>query len=150
MRISREQMLMEWAHTAAKRGTCGRLAVGAVIARDSRPISSGYVGPEAGAMHCEQFGCDVSKPCSRTKHAERNAIEFSLKYGIDTGGADMFVTDSPCYECAQLIVGTAGIARVYFDREYRVTDGIKFLLDCKVEVWRVLPNGMMRRITSAA
>lgn len=147
-RITREQMLMMWAHTAAMRGTCGRLNVGAIIARDSRPISAGYVGAPRGEPHCSEAKCDLSQPCTRTDHAERNAIMFADERDIDITGADMFITDSPCFECAQLISGYR-LARVFYDREYRVSDGVKWLLSHGVEVWRVLPNGMMREITSA-
>lgn len=143
-RITREQMLMEMAFTAAKRGTCGRLAVGAIIAVESRPISLGYAGPPAGELHCDEYGCDVTKPCTRTRHAERNAIEFAWKRHIDIVGADMFTTDSPCVECSTWILD-AHIRRVYFDREYRIAEGIENLLRRDIEVWRVLPNGMMRR-----
>lgn len=145
MRISREQMLMEWAYTASKRGTCGRLAVGAVIARASRPMSAGYVGAMSGEPHCEEARCDLTKPCTRTRHAEDNAIEFAVRQGYDLRGADMFITDSPCLDCARLIT-ISGISRVFFDREYRVTDGIQLLLSSGVEVHRVLSNGMMRNL----
>jgi dCMP deaminase len=146
MRISREQMLMEWAYTASKRGTCGRLAVGAIIARDSRPISAGYVGPAAGELHCDENLCNISVPCTRTVHAEINALEFARRFGINVEGADMFITDSPCPECAQAITD-ARIARVFFDREYRVRLGITRLLVCGIDVQQVLANGMSRRIT---
>lgn len=145
MRISREQMLMEWAYTASKRGTCGRLAVGAVIARDSRPISAGYVGPVSGAPHCEAHGCILTVPCTRTIHAEVNAISFARDHGIDIVAADMFITDSPCPECAIEIVETR-LSRVFFDREYRISEGIDYLLRNHIEVHRILANGMMRRI----
>lgn len=145
MRISRETMLMEIAHTASKRGTCGRLAVGAVIARDSRPISLGYVGSLPGAPHCGEAQCDLSKPCHRTVHAELNALNFAIRQGIELEGADMFVTDAPCIECAINIVDRR-IARVFFDREYRLSTGIEHLLRNGVEVHRVLSNGMSRQI----
>lgn len=143
-RITREQMMMEWAHTAAKRSTCGRLAVGAVICRHSHPISAGYVGAPSGIPHCDQNGCDLMKPCTRTIHAEINAIKFAKMEGIRIEDADMFITDSPCVNCAHQIVA-AGIRRVYFDREYRVTEGIELLLTHNLEVYRILANGMMRR-----
>lgn len=145
MRISREQMLMETAHVVAKRGTCGRLAVGAVIARESRPISWGYVGAPSGEPHCEEAGCDLSLPCTRTNHAERNAILFALNHLIDIRGADIYVTDSPCAICADMIV-RHGLKRVYFDRSYRDGGGIEVLRENDVEVYQVLANGMIHRI----
>ncbi len=145
-RISRESMLLEMAYTASKRGTCGRLAVGAIIARDSRPISLGYVGAPKGCAHCEENGCDLTKPCTRTIHAEANAIKAAHNNMISVTGADMFVTNSPCLLCATIIVG-AGLHRVYYDQEYRVRDGIEHLNSCGVKVYRVLHNGMIHQIT---
>lgn len=147
-RITREQMLIEMAYIASKRGTCGRLAVGAVLARDSRPISLGYVGAPPGEPHCEEAKCDLSKACTRTRHAEHNVLRFALEHKIRTVGADLFVTDSPCLSCAEEIID-AGIARVFFDREYRLTDGLELLLSAPIEIHRILANGMIRRITSA-
>jgi len=144
-RISREMMLMEWAYTASKRGTCGRLAVGAVIARDSRPISAGYVGALSGAPHCVEAQCDLSKPCTRTVHAELNAINFALRAGINIAGADMFVTDSPCIPCSYEIIEHK-IARVFFDRQYRVPLGIELLKTNGIIVVQVLANGMTRNV----
>jgi dCMP deaminase len=144
MRISREMMLMEWAYTASKRGTCGRLAVGAVIALESRPISAGYVGAGPGELHCEEAGCDLTQPCRRTTHAEINAIKFAQARMIDIRGADMYVTDSPCLACADEII-FAKLRRVFFDREYRQADGIQRLLEYGVEVHRILANGIARR-----
>jgi len=145
MRISREQMLMEMAHIASKRGTCGRLAVGAVIAREGRPISIGYVGAPSGDPHCSSETCpDLSAPCNRTKHAELNAIDFAKAHDINVEGADIYVTDSPCQMCAAEIV-LAGIRRVFFDRQYRDPAGIEKLKREDLEVTQVLPNGMTRR-----
>ena len=146
MRISREQMLMEVAYTASKRGTCGRLAVGAIIARDSRPVSLGYVGAPRGCPHCSPTVCpDLRAPCTRTVHAEANAILSAEDHRIDIHGADMFVTNSPCLECAMMI-GENGIRRVYYDQEYRIPDGVHHLLERRVEVYRILMNGMIRQI----
>ena len=134
---------MEWAYTASKRGTCGRLAVGAVIARESRPISAGYVGALPGAPHCAEAQCYLSKPCDRTVHAELNAINFAIRADIDIEGADMFVTDSPCHLCAYEIIHRK-LARVFFDRQYRKPLGIELLKMNGILVVQVLANGMMR------
>jgi dCMP deaminase len=143
-RISREQMMMEWAHTAAKRGTCGRLAVGAVIARDFRPISAGYVGAPSGEPHCEEAGCDLNIPCTRTDHAERNAIKFAVENDINIQGADLFTTDAPCADCSMLII-TAKIKRVYYNRPYRA-QSIEMLVENGVQVFQTLANGMINEI----
>lgn len=137
---------MEMAYTASKRGTCGRLSVGTIIARDSRPISLGYVGAPSGHMHCQEAKCNLTEPCTRTKHAERNAIDFAIENKIDIVGADIFSTDSPCLPCAELIVSHR-LSRVYYDREYRVPDGLDYLWGHGVEVYQVLANGFCTKMT---
>lgn len=143
-RISREVMLMMWARAASMRGTCGRLAVGAVIARDSRPISAGYVGAASGQPHCEEAGCDLTQPCTRTDHAEANAIKFARDHNISVFGADLVTTDAPCASCAQEII-TAGLKRVYYERPYRA-QSLEMLLEYNIEVYQLLANGMLNRI----
>jgi len=130
------------------RGTCGRLAVGAVIARESRPISLGYVGPAPGEPHCDPGGlCDLSQPCFRTRHAERNAMDFARHWNIDIRGADLFTTDLSCLACAQR-AHIEGISRVYYDRPYRI-DSSEWLLERGIKVYRVLANGMITEHTRA-
>lgn len=137
IRITREAMLIEMAFIAAKRGTCQRLSVGAIIARDSRPISLGYVGAPSGEPHCNPIDCaDLSQPCMRTIHAETNAIAFADRYLINILDADMFVTDSPCLKCAHRIIG-AQIKRVFFNRRYRKPEGILLLESLGVIVQQV-------------
>lgn len=139
-RISRETMCMEFAHTAAKRGTCGRLAVGAIITVDGfHPVSIGYVGSPPGEKHCGDH-CNLNKPCTQTIHAEDNAIRFALRRGINISGGYMFITDAPCTDCADRII-ESGLRRVYFDRPYRMTDGVERLVNFGIEVYRVIANG---------
>lgn len=132
-RLTRDQMLMGLAHVAAARGTCNRLSVGAVLAFEARPISLGYNGAPSGMPHCGA-DCGPGKPCKNTIHAEDNAIRWARSFlGADPHGATLYVTDSPCLECAGKI-WKAGVSRVVYDREYRITDGIEFLLKKGIEV----------------
>lgn len=133
-RLTRDEMFIEMAHTAAKRGTCNRLKVGAVIAVDSRPISMGYNGTPPGAAHCGPE-CTMANPCTKTLHAEANAIHWAQKNEPNYGayGATIYVTDSPCKACAMLIQ-LAGISRVVYDRAYRIRDGIEYLESHGIEV----------------
>lgn len=117
MRITRDQMLMLWAHVAAARGTCNRLKVGAVLSFESRPISAGYNGAPPGMPHCDNT-CNQDNPCLNTIHAEHNAIKWARAFGIDPRGATMHITHSPCNMCAERIID-AGISRVVFDERYR-------------------------------
>jgi dCMP deaminase len=73
-------------------------------------------------------------------HAELNAINFAVRHGIDIAGAHMFITDSPCIKCAEEIT-SRGLARVYFDRPYRVASGVEYLWRNGVIVVQILANG---------
>lgn len=137
-RISRDEMFIAMAHTAALRGTCNRLKVGAVIAVDSRPISMGYNGSPPGAPHCGPE-CTMEKPCTKTNHAEANAIHWAEKYRWNDEythlprNCTIYITDSPCKSCA-ILIHLAGISRVVYDRAYRIRDGIEYLESHGIEV----------------
>jgi dCMP deaminase len=132
MRPSRIDTLLEVAAVIAKRSTCNRLQVGAVVARDGRILTTGYNGPPSGMDHCEHE--EFETQCNLAVHAEANAIAFAARYGFSTDGAEMFLTDSPCHNCAKLIIN-AGIVRVYYSREYRLTHGTDLLEDAEVETY---------------
>ena len=134
-RLSSDAMLMQTARLAAARGTCNRAQVGAVIARDTRVITTGRVGSLPGQPHCIDVGCKIGPEggCVRTQHAEANAIGFAAKHGIALAGAELFVTLAPCLPCAKLIA-SAGIVVVKYDVEYRKTDGIEFLVEAGIRV----------------
>jgi dCMP deaminase len=134
-RISRDSMLMEMAFIAAKRGTCERASVGAVIARAGRVISTGYVGAPPGASHCTDVGCVIGKHngCIRTVHAESNAIAYAARYGVSTEDATLYSTHSPCEPCAKLIIA-AGIRRVVYTIDYRDRSGLELLSELGIEV----------------
>ncbi len=134
MRISREDLLMAQAILVAMRSTCNRKKVGAVIAHEGRVISTGYAGAPAGLPHCLDVGCDTSKGtgCSRTAHAEINAIAYAARFGIATQGSHLFCTLSPCENCAKAIINS-GIVKVYFNEPYRDLSGVQLLKDSGVE-----------------
>lgn len=128
-------MLIDIAFTVAKRGTCERAKVGAVIARGGRVISTGYVGAPAGAEHCTSIGCRLGNHngCVRTVHAEANAIAYAAREGTATESAELFCTHSPCEPCAKLII-SAGIRRVVYAARYRDEAGIDLLRSVGIEV----------------
>jgi dCMP deaminase len=130
MRISREQMLLDVCKLVAKRSTCNRLQVGAILAIDGRIISSGYNGNPSGLPHCN---CTPESPCTSTIHAEANAIVHAAKYGIPTNGATLYCTDSTCLECAKLIIN-AGIIKVIYEKEYRKKEGIELLRSVGIDI----------------
>lgn len=125
-RICRDQMCMEWALSAARRSTCMRNQVGAVIVMDGRPLSIGYNGAPPGRPHCNPETCNDQNPCDTTVHAEANAIAWAARKGVAIEGADLYLTLSPCLSCAKLILA-AGIRRVIFDRFYRESAGLNLL-----------------------
>lgn len=135
LRPTRDRMLMQIAEVVSARGTCTRLQVGAVIARDGRVISTGYVGAAPGAEHCTDGG-ELRGPdggCLRTIHAEANAIAFAARAGAATDGADLYTTHSPCFACAKLLV-SAGIRRVVYRVEYRDAGPIDFLRNLQLVI----------------
>lgn len=133
-RPSRADVLMEQAFSQARRSTCSRLHVGAIIALEGRHITSGYNGTPAGLPHCQHGGGPNDRCDGGAIHAEKNAIAFAARYGgHGTDGAELFVTHSPCRECAQLII-QAGIICVHYAIAFRQTDGIELLEDAGIEV----------------
>jgi len=132
-------LYMDWAKRAAKLSHARRLHVGAVIVKDDTVISYGYNGMPAGWDNdCEQETWNVHDGSSELKtkpevlHAESNSIAKLAKSTNSGAGADIFVTHSPCIDCAKLIY-QSGIRRVYYNEEYRDDTGIQFLNKSGVE-----------------
>ena len=118
-----------------------RLHVGAIIVKDNRVISIGYNGMPSGwdnqCEYTQEDGILKSKP--EVLHAETNAIAKlarSTESGLD---ADLFVTHSPCLDCAKLIY-QSGIKRVFYANAYRDNSGIAFLESSGIEVEQVQEN----------
>jgi dCMP deaminase len=126
---------METAHVISHRGSCERSQVGSIISKDSRIVSTGYVGSPAGSAHCSEVGCEIGNHggCIRTVHAEANAIAFAARAGVGTEGCVLYTTLAPCRECAKLIVN-AGIIRVVYHHSYRDPSGLKLLEDASIQV----------------
>lgn len=136
-RISRDDMLMEIARIVAKRSTCRRLNVGAVIAREGRVVSTGYSGAPSGLPHCSPETCSLDHPCTRTIHAEMGAITFAAREGLRLMGCTLYCTHAPCLDCAKAIINT-GIKRIVYETPYRKTEGIELLrsIGIIVEQWQ--------------
>ncbi len=113
----------------AMRSTCTRLAVGATIVRDKRIIAGGYNGSVSGDVHCCDEGCYlVDGHCVRTIHAEMNAILQCAKFGVETVGAEIYVTHFPCLQCTKMIL-QAGIKKIYYLKDYRNNDYASQLIE---------------------
>ena len=134
-----QTLYMDWALRAAQLSHAKRLQVGAVVVKDDTVISYGYNGMPAGwDNNCETWVEDGDmgsgwKTRPEVLHAESNAIAKLAKSHNSGLGADLFVTHSPCIQCAKLIL-QSGIARVYFGEHYRDETGIRFLKQSGVEV----------------
>ena len=112
---------------------CKRRQVGALIVKDKMIISDGYNGTPSGFENdCEDN--NVTKPY--VLHAEANAITKVAKSGNSSEGATLYVTASPCIECAKLII-QSGIKRAVYSEEYRLDDGLKLLSRAGIEVEKV-------------
>jgi len=103
----------------ALRSTCVRKKVGAIIVKDKNIISTGYNGSIRGLEHCETVGCLMMEGhCTRTIHAEANAIIQAAKHGLMIDRAEIYISASPCFNCFKLIANS-GIAIIYFMEFYR-------------------------------
>ena len=103
---------------------CTRRKVGALIVKDKMIISDGYNGTPCGFENVCEDSENKTKPY--VLHAEANAITKIARSSNSSEGATLYVTDSPCLECAKLII-QAGIKRVVFSNKYRLEDGLKLL-----------------------
>ena len=113
---------------------CKRRKVGALLVKDKMIISDGYNGTPSGFENVCEDENNHTKPY--VLHAEANAITKVAKSGNSSDGATMYVTSSPCLECAKLII-QAGIKRVVYTENYRSEDGINLLLRAGIEIKNV-------------
>jgi len=121
-RIPWDQYFMAQSLLLSLRSTCTRLSVGATIVRDRRIIAGGYNGSVTGDVHCIDEGCYlVDGHCVRTIHAEMNAILQCAKFGVETDGAEIYVTHFPCLQCTKMIL-QAGIKTIHYLKDYRNDD----------------------------
>lgn len=121
------QMAQIWAENSY----CERRKVGALIVRDKMIISDGYNGTPSGFENvCED---EEGKTKPYVLHAEANAITKVAKSSNSSDGATLYVTASPCIECAKLII-QAGIKRVVYSEPYRLDDGLQLLRRANIEI----------------
>ena len=141
---------MRAAEAYAELSHARRLKVGAVIVRNDRIVSIGYNGTPSGRdNNCELEVPDkenpgmfpelpatilVSKP--EVCHAEMNAIMFAAKSGVSTDGCALYVTHSPCFECAKMIV-QCGLKEIFYRVEYRDLTSVDFLKECNISVKKI-------------
>jgi dCMP deaminase len=122
-----DEIFMELAYTWAKRATCLRRKVGAVIAKDKQQLTAGYNGAPRGVPHCAELGGCLREKLGipsgqrheicRGTHAEQNAITQAAKFGINITGSTLYCNTFPCVICTKMILN-AGISTVVYDSDY--------------------------------
>ncbi len=125
-RPSWQTYFMDITFLVAKRSTCLRRAVGALIVKDKRILTTGYNGAPTGIKHCIEIGClreELNVPSGekhelcRGIHAEQNAIIQAAYHGVSIKDATLFCTNMPCSICAKMIIN-AGIKKIYYHSGY--------------------------------
>ncbi|MDD5877171.1 MAG: dCMP deaminase family protein [Prevotellaceae bacterium] len=121
----------------AENSYCHRRQVGALVVKNKMIISDGYNGTPSGFENVCEDDNNVTKPY--VLHAEANAITKLARSSNNSDGATLYVTDAPCIECSKLII-QAGIKRVVYAKQYRLTDGIELLGRANIEVIHLNPD----------
>lgn len=130
----RDYLYMRMARTWAENSYCVRRKVGALLVKDQMIISDGYNGTPSRFENVCEDEHNVSYPY--VLHAEANAISKVARSNNSSDRATLYVTASPCLECSKLII-QAGIKRVVYGEEYRLTDGVNLLRKAGIEVVRL-------------
>ncbi len=126
-RPSWDEYFMDIVGLVAKRSTCLRRKVGAVLVREKRILATGYNGPPMGITHCAEVGCLRDKlnvpsgerhELCRGLHAEQNAIIQAALHGVTTKDATIYCTNHPCIICSKMIINS-GIRKIVYREEYR-------------------------------
>ncbi|TWI76779.1 dCMP deaminase [Desulfobotulus alkaliphilus] len=125
-RPSWDAYFMDITTLVARRSTCLRRAVGAILVKDKRVLSTGYNGAPGGVRHCAETGClreQMQVPSGqrhelcRGIHAEQNAIIQAARHGVSISGATLYCTTRPCSICARMLIN-AGIEKIYYLEGY--------------------------------
>lgn len=142
-RISWDEYFMEMAKLAAKRSTCLRRQVGAVIVQDKHVVATGYNGAPKGIPHCaEMGGCYREKnnvpsgerhELCRALHAEQNAIIQAATLGQSVEGGTIYITHQPCVICAKMIIN-AGIERIVVREGYPDELSVEILKEAGLKI----------------
>ena len=126
-----DQRYLDMARIWAQNSYCQRRQVGALVVKQGMIISDGYNGTPSGFENICEDETGVTKPY--VLHAEANAITKLARSSNNSDGSTIYITASPCIECAKLII-QAGIKRVVYGEKYRLMDGIELLQRAGIEV----------------
>ena len=124
-------LYMRMARVWAENSYCVRRKVGALLVKEQMIISDGYNGTPSGFENVCEDENNVSKPY--VLHAEANALTKVARSNNSSDGATLYVTASPCIECAKLII-QSGIKRVVYGEMYRLTDGLDLLQRAGIKI----------------
>lgn len=137
-----DKYFLEMANLVAKRSTCLRRSVGAVIVKDKRILATGYNGAPSGLKHCVDVGCLRQKlnipsgerhELCRALHAEQNALIQASLYGIGVKDSVLYATNQPCVICAKMLIN-AGIKEIIISSGYPDKMAMDFLKQAKIKV----------------
>jgi dCMP deaminase len=144
-RPSWDEYFMEISQIVAKRSTCLRRRVGAIIVKNRRILATGYNGTPTKISHCSDVGCiriKLNVPSGqrhelcRGLHAEQNALLQAALYGISVEGASLYITNQPCLICAKMIIN-AGIREIVIADGYPDKLAEQFLKEAQIKVRRI-------------
>lgn len=135
--VALDQRYLRMARIWAENSYCLRRKVGALVVKDKMIISDGYNGTPSGFENVCEDAYNVTKPY--VLHAEANAITKLARSNNNSDGSTLYITDSPCIECAKLII-QAGIKRVVFAQKYRLVDGLELLQRANIELLHINPD----------
>lgn len=148
MRPTIDEYFMELATVVAKRSTCLRNQVGAVIVKDKRILSTGYNGAPRNLPHCFEIGCirqqnniasGTRHELCRAVHAEQNAIIQAALHGVSIENATVYCTHQPCILCAKMLINS-NIEKVVFMTVYPDKEALNFFEMAGVKVERLSLN----------
>lgn len=137
-----DRYFMEITSVVAKRSTCLRRQIGAILVKEKHILATGYNGAPKGLAHCVETGClrqQLGIPSGerhelcRALHAEQNAIIQAANLGISIQGSTLYSTTAPCSLCAKMLIN-AGVVRVVFSGEYPDERAMDFFREAGVVV----------------
>jgi dCMP deaminase len=143
-RPSWDEYFMDITHLVAKRSTCLRRQVGAVLVKDKKILATGYNGAPSRLEHCLDIGCLREKQSipsgerhelCRGLHAEQNAIIQAAYHGVGIRGATLYCTNHPCVICSKMVMN-AGIDRIIYEQGYGDDLAAMMLAESGIEVER--------------
>ena len=141
-RPSWDEYFLDVARLVAKRATCLRRSVGAVLVKDKRILATGYNGAPSGLRHCVDIGCLRQKlkipsgerhELCRALHAEQNALIQASLYGISVKGGTIYATCQPCVICAKMLINS-GIKESVVADGYPDKMALDFLKEAKIKI----------------